>query len=75
MKALNIELVGVKAGETELAMSYDAEFGQQHGFTHGGIITTALDSACGYAAFSLMPANAAVLTVEYKINMIAPAAG
>jgi len=48
---------------------------QQHGFTHAGIIATALDSACGYAAFSLMPEDAAVLTVEFKTNLIAPAKG
>jgi uncharacterized protein (TIGR00369 family) len=48
---------------------------QQHGFIHAGIITTALDSACGYAAFSLMPADAAVLTVEFKTNFVAPAKG
>jgi uncharacterized protein (TIGR00369 family) len=56
-------------------MPYASEYTQQHGFIHAGIITTALDSACGYAAFSLMPANAAVLTVEFKTNLIAPARG
>jgi uncharacterized protein (TIGR00369 family) len=50
-------------------------FTQQHGFIHAGIITTALDSACGYAAFTLMPRDAAVLTVEFKTNLLAPAKG
>ena len=48
---------------------------QQHGFIHAGIMATVLDSACGYAAFSLMPADAAVLTVEFKTNLLAPAKG
>jgi len=48
---------------------------QQHGFVHAGILATALDSACGYAAFSLMPEDAAVLTIEFKLNLLAPARG
>jgi uncharacterized protein (TIGR00369 family) len=48
---------------------------QQHGFLHAAIITAIVDSACGYAAYSLMPPDAAVLTVEYKVNFLAPAAG
>jgi uncharacterized protein (TIGR00369 family) len=75
MATLGIEMVGLKAGEVELRMPYAAAYAQQHGFIHAGIITTALDSACGYAAFSLMPEDAAVLTVEFKTNLIAPAKG
>jgi uncharacterized protein (TIGR00369 family) len=75
MQTLGIEIVRLAPGEIELAMSYDPAFTQQHGFIHAGIITTALDSACGYAAFSLMPAEAAVLTVEFKTNLLAPAKG
>ena len=56
-------------------MPFAESYTQQHGFIHAGIISTALDSACGYAAFSLMPADAAVLTVEYKVNLLAPAKG
>ena len=48
---------------------------QQHGFLHAGIVSTIADSACGYAAYSLMPAEAAVLTVEYKVNFLSPAQG
>jgi uncharacterized protein (TIGR00369 family) len=75
MATLGIEITALKAGEVELRMPYAAAYTQQHGFVHAGIITTALDSACGYAAFSLMPADAAVLTVEFKTNLIAPARG
>jgi len=56
-------------------MPYRAELTQQHGFVHAGIVGTLADSACGYAAYTLMPADAAVLSVEYKLNLLAPAAG
>src|SRR5260370_41933460 len=73
MATLGIEIADIKAGEMELRMPYSAAYAQQHGFIHAGIITTALDTACGYAAFSLMPDDAAVLTIEFKTNLIAPA--
>jgi len=75
MHTLGIRLDRVAPGEVDLTMAYDAAYTQQHGFVHAGIITTALDSACGYAAFSLMPADADVLTVEFKTNLLAPASG
>jgi len=75
MATLGIEISDLKAGEIELRMPYAAAYTQQHGFMHAGIITTALDTACGYAAFSLMPGDAAVLTVEFKTNLLAPAQG
>ena len=75
MDTLGIEITGLGPGEIELRMPQMPAYTQQHGFTHAGIIATALDSACGYAAFSLMPADAAVLTVEFKTNLIAPAKG
>ena len=75
MATLGIEIAGLRAGEVELRMPYAAPYTQQHGFIHAGIITTALDTACGYAAFSLMPDDAAVLTVEFKTNLLAPAQG
>mgnify|MGYP003403055873 FL=1 len=56
-------------------MTHRAELTQQHGFLHAGIVACALDSACGYAAFTLMPVDAAVLTIEFKINLLAPARG
>jgi len=75
MHTLGVEITRLAAGEIELAMPYEAAFTQQHGFVHAGIMATVLDSACGYAAFSLMPAEAAVLTVEFKTNLLAPAKG
>jgi uncharacterized protein (TIGR00369 family) len=75
MATLGIEIVDLKPGEIELRMPYMVAYTQQHGFVHAGIITTALDTACGYAAFSLMPDDAAVLTVEFKTNLVAPARG
>jgi uncharacterized protein (TIGR00369 family) len=75
MESLGITILRLAAGEIELAMPYNAAFTQQHGFVHAGIMATALDSACGYAAFSLMPADAGVLTVEFKTNLLAPAKG
>lgn len=75
MQTLGIEIVRLAPGEIDLAMAYDAAYSQQHGFTHAGIISAALDSACGYAAFSLMAPDAAVLTVEFKTNLLAPASG
>ena len=75
MATLGIEIADLGAGEVELRMPYDAAYAQQHGFIHAGIITTGLDTACGYAAFSLMPDDAAVLTVEFKTNLLAPARG
>ena len=75
MATLGIEMVHLEPGEVHLSMPPNPAYTQQHGFMHAGIIPTALDSACGYAAFSLMPADAAVLTVEFKTNLVAPAKG
>lgn len=75
MATLGIRLAGVAPGLVELEMPYRADLTQQHGFVHAGVVTAALDSACGYAAFSLMDPAAAVLTVEFKVNLLAPARG
>jgi uncharacterized protein (TIGR00369 family) len=75
MATLGIAIERLSPGEIELGMAYAEAYTQQHGFMHAGIMTAALDSACGYAAFSLMPANAEVLTVEFKTNLLAPARG
>jgi uncharacterized protein (TIGR00369 family) len=75
MQTLGVEIITIEPGEVEFSMPYSASFTQQNGYIHAGIITTVLDSACGYAAFSLMPSNAAVLTVEFKTTLIAPARG
>jgi uncharacterized protein (TIGR00369 family) len=75
MRAIGAELAKVSPGEVEISLPYRDDLTQQHGFVHAGIIATIVDTACGYAAFSLMPADMAVLTVEYKINLLSPAVG
>jgi uncharacterized protein (TIGR00369 family) len=75
MHTLGATLDTVEAGLVVITMYHRPEFTQQHGFLHAGILSTGLDTACGYAAFSLMPADAAVLTVEFKVNLVAPARG
>ena len=75
MHMLGAQLTVVEPGCVEIRLPYRVDLTQQHGFLHGGIVGMILDSACGFAAFSLMPAHAGVLTVEYKINFVAPAKG
>lgn len=75
MKTIGASLVRVAPGEVEIELPFREDLTQQHGFLHGGIVTTIADSACGYAALTLMPPAAAVLTVEYKVNLVAPARG
>ena len=75
MATLHAELLSVEPGRVELAIPHDPRFTQQHGFMHAGAVAAVLDSACGYAAFSVMPPEAAVLTAAYSINLLAPAAG
>ncbi|MFU8896987.1 MAG: PaaI family thioesterase [Gammaproteobacteria bacterium] len=75
MHTLGVELARIAAGECELEMPFDAAFAQQHGFLHAGTLTSVVDSACGYAALSLMAPGAAVMSVEFKVNLLAPAAG
>ena len=75
MSTIGAELTLVTPGTVEIEMAYSPDLTQQHGFLPAGIISTALDSACGYAAFSMMPENAAVLTIEFKVNLLAPGKG
>lgn len=75
MRTLGATLEAVSPGVVAIVLRVRPELSQQHGFLHAGILTTALDSACGYAAFSLMPADAQVLSVEFKVNLLAPARG
>lgn len=75
MTTIGAELTLVTPGIIEIEMPHSIGLTQQHGFLHAGIISTALDSACGYAAFSLMPPNAGVLTIEFKVNLLAPGRG
>ena len=75
MRTLGISMARLAPGEVELAMAYSPDFTQQNGFVHAGIITAGLDSACGIAAFTLMPVGSDILTVEFKTNLLAPARG
>jgi uncharacterized protein (TIGR00369 family) len=75
MRTIGASLTSLTPGTVEIEMPFSSEFTQQHGFLHAGMISTALDSACGYAAYSLMPAEAAVLTIEFKVNLLAPGRG
>ena len=75
MNTLGVELIAVQRGRVELALRHDERFTQQHGFLHAGAVASVLDTACGYAAYSVMPPEAAVLTATYTINLLAPAAG
>ncbi len=75
MATLGARLARVAPGEVEIELPFRAELTQQHGFLHAGVVTAVVDSACGYAALTLMPAGAAVLTAEYKVNLLAPADG
>ena len=75
MRTLQATLSDVSPGFVVAEFPFQQPYTQQHGFMHAGIVSTLLDSACGYAAFSLMPAGAAVLTVDFRINLLAPAKG
>lgn len=75
MDTIGAKLTLVTPGIVEIEMLFSDDLTQQHGFLHAGVISTALDSACGYAAFSLMPENASVLTIEFKVNLLAPGKG
>lgn len=75
MASIGAELTLVTPGIVEIEMPHAPGLTQQHGFLHAGVIAMALDSACGYAAFSLMPENAGVLTIEFKVNLLAPGRG
>ena len=75
MRLFGAELTRIAPGQVEISLSPKPELSQQHGFVHGGALTAIADSAAGYAALSLMPANRGVLTTEMKINFLAPAGG
>jgi uncharacterized protein (TIGR00369 family) len=75
MSTLGVEVTAVQPGKVEMALRHDDRFTQQHGFLHAGAVASVLDTACGYAAYSVMPADAAVLTATFTINLLAPAAG
>lgn len=75
MQTINASIADVQPGLVEITFPYAKSLTQQHDFIHGGIVATVLDSACGYSAFSLMPKNAGILTIEFKVNLLSPAKG
>jgi len=75
MSTLGARLTRVAAGEVEIELPFRDDLTQQHGFLHAGAVSAVLDSSCGYAAFSLAPPGAGVLSVEFKTNLLAPASG
>jgi len=75
MGFIGAELTGIRPGYCEIQIPYKRELSQQHGYFHAGVIGTLADNSGGYAAFTLMPADSSILTVEYKLNLIAPGDG
>ena len=75
MATIGASLEDIAPGRVVIALDWAAGLTQQHGFLHAGMVATALDSACGYAGFTLMPSGTGILTIEYKINLLAPAKG
>jgi uncharacterized protein (TIGR00369 family) len=75
MATLGVDVLNVEPGRVELLLRHDARFTQQHGFLHAGAVASVLDTACGYAAYTVIPPEAAALTATYTVNLLAPAAG
>lgn len=75
METLGARLLRVAPGEVEVGLDFDEALTQQHGYMHGGVVAAAADTACGYAALTLAGAGSEVLSVEFKLNLLSPAAG
>lgn len=75
MTLIGARLARVEPGIVEIELPFRADLTQQNGYLHAGVVTTIADSACGYAAFSLMPSGSGVLSVEFKVNLLRPARG
>ncbi|MBI5576538.1 MAG: PaaI family thioesterase [Deltaproteobacteria bacterium] len=75
MKTIGAALTKITPGEVVIEFAYDMSLTQQHGYVHAGVVTTVVDSACGYAAYTLMAPDSEVLTIEYKVNFMYPARG
>ncbi len=75
MDTIGASILKVESGSVEIMLPFNPSLTQQHGFLHAGIVTTAMDSACGYAALSTMPLDAGVLSIEFKVNLLSPAKG
>lgn len=73
MKTLNAQLIKVEKGQVKITCEFSEALTQQHGFFHAGVATSIVDSACGYAALTMIPENTEVLTVEFKVNFMKPA--
>ena len=75
METFGARLLRVAPGEVEVGVDFDEAYTQQHGYLHAGVVTAVVDTACGYAALSLTEPGAEVLSVEFKLNLLSPAAG
>ena len=75
MATLGARLTSVEPGQVTIELPFRPDLTQQHGFLHAGVVTSLVDSACGYAALSVMEPGAAVLSVEFKVNLLKPATG
>ena len=75
MATIGATIARVAPGEVDLELPFREDLTQQHGFLHAGVVAMLADSACGYAALSLMAPGAGVLSIEYKLNLLAPAIG
>jgi uncharacterized protein (TIGR00369 family) len=75
MSTIGATIAAVRAGEVEIVLPFSDALTQQHGFIHAGVVAMIVDTACGYAALTVMPADAAVLTTEFKLNLLSPAKG
>lgn len=75
MATIGAQISAVRLGEVEIVMPFSSHITQQHGFIHAGAVSAIADTACGYAALTVMPEDAAILTTEFKINLLSPAKG
>lgn len=75
MATLGARILSVTPGEVRIELAWSEELAQQHGVLHAGVVASIADSACGYAALSLMPAGSTVMSVEFKVNLLAPGRG
>lgn len=75
METLGAELTRVEHAMVEIEMPFDPKLTQQHGFLHAGVISAALDAACGYAAYTIIDPEASILTIEFKVNLLSPGRG
>jgi len=75
MTLIGAELTRIEHGTVEIELPFDEKLTQQHGFLHAGVISAALDTACGYAAYSVIDADASILTIEFKVNLMSPGRG